>query len=127
HFPSGDPGLEFLNIYADLKMAAPCHTLIHGTSNMVIFIVHAMEQAMADYYNEMCFDWNSTTSQWQPSTRAMRGDGVDCGSIPKLITKLQIDANQSNVTYVSGKLFTEELQKKIDEVEAKESEKKKGE
>jgi hypothetical protein len=48
HLPSNSPGLEFLNIYADLKMASSCHTLVHGTSNMVTFIIHTMEEAMAD-------------------------------------------------------------------------------
>lgn len=45
HIPSGDPSLELLNILADLKIAEKCDKLVHGTSNMVEMIAHAMEAA----------------------------------------------------------------------------------
>jgi hypothetical protein len=37
--------LELLSILADLKIAENCDTLVHGTSNMVQMIIHAMESA----------------------------------------------------------------------------------
>ena len=89
HLPSNSPSLEFLNIYADFKMAAPCHTLVHGTSNMVTFIVHAMEEAMAD--------------------RAPDGD------FSGLIKTVQIDryTKSLNFTREQGTDFTKELIEKI--------------
>jgi hypothetical protein len=90
HTPSKSPSLEFLNIYADLKMAAPCRTLIHGTSNMVDFIINAMkESASAD--------------------RMVGGDRL------RLVTTYQIDEDKSNYSKIDVDAFMTEL---VDEINA---------
>ena len=95
HIPSGNPGLEFINIYADLQLASNCHTLVHGTSNMVTFIVHAMEEAMAN----------------------RNPDGNRLGRIKTI----QIDANKNNVTYIKGSVFMKELNQRIEDAKTRQS------
>lgn len=66
HIPSGDPASEFLNILADIKMAEKCDRIVHGTSNLVEFIVQNMEEVQDRIVSTIQVDKGADFRKTQP-------------------------------------------------------------